>query len=41
MKRPSLIVVNNFKEKIHKPIKNQPKKTFWTKLDEIINLILF
>lgn len=41
MKRPSLIVVNNFKEKIHKPIKNQPKKTFWKKFDDLIHLILF
>ena len=41
MKRPTLIVVNNFKEKIHKPIRAEPKEDFWVKLDRIIHLILF
>ena len=41
MKRPTLVIVNNFKEKIKTPSKPKPKEDFWSKFDRIIHMILF
>ena len=42
MKRPTLVMVNNFKEKIKTPpTKPKPKEDFWYKFDRIIHQILF
>ena len=39
MKKPTLLIINNFKEPIKKTIK--PKKDFWKKFDNLINFILY
>ena len=41
MKRPTLVIINNFKEKIKTPTKPKPKDDFWSKFDRIIHQILF
>ena len=41
MKHPTLVIVNNFKEKIKTPQKPKPKEDFWYKFDKIIHIILF
>ena len=41
MKKPTLVIINNFKEPIKKTIKPKPKEEFWKKFDNLINFILY
>jgi hypothetical protein len=41
MKKPNLVIINNFKEPIKRSIKHKPKEEFWKKFDNLINFILY
>jgi len=41
MKKPTLLIINNFKEPIKKTKPVKPKKDFWKKFDNLINFILY
>ena len=40
MKKPTLLIINNFKEPIKKTKPVKPKN-FWKKFDNLINFILY